>query len=156
HRSDWADHRSAKLRDDGPHRRTHHLRHQSRSAEILMTARSPHLSAACIAGTLLIASLADAAERPLVFRRATVETATKTGKIEKATLVVRDGKIEAVAADAPVPDDAKVIDAAGKTILPGFIDPFWTPSEPALGGGGPRGIVIAGHILNLRRRRASG
>jgi hypothetical protein len=98
----------------------------------------------------MISSLAaDAAERAIVFRRATVETASKAGKIEKATLVVRDGKIEALAADAPVPEDAKVIDAAGKAIVPGFIDPFWTPSEPSLGPGGPRGVVIGGQIVSL-------
>ena len=34
--------------------------------------------------------IADAAERAIAFRRATVETAGKAGKIEKATLVVRD------------------------------------------------------------------
>jgi len=98
---------------------------------------------------LSCALFADAAERAIVFRRATVETAAKAGKIEKATLVIRDGKIEALAADAPVPDDAKVIDAAGKTIVPGFIDPFWSPSEPAAAGGGPRGVVIDGRIVSI-------
>ena len=99
---------------------------------------------------LLLATIPSfAAERAIVFRRATVETAGKAGKLEKATLVVRDGKIEALAADAAVPEDAKVIDAAGKTIMPGFIDPFWTPSEPAPPAGGPRGVVVNGQIINL-------
>jgi hypothetical protein len=97
-----------------------------------------------------ISSLAaDAAERAIVFRRATVETAAKAGKIEKATLVVRDGKIEALAADAPVPEDAKVVDAVGKTIVPGFIDPFWTPAEPTSATGGPRGVVVDGRIVPI-------
>jgi len=103
----------------------------------------------CLAATLAIAPHAFAAERVVVFRRATIETASKAGRLEKATLVVRDGKIEALAADAPVPEDAKVVDAAGKTILPGFIDAFWTPSEPAQAGGGGRGIIIDGQIVPI-------
>lgn len=39
-----------------------------------------------------------------------------------ATVVVRDGVVEAVAADAAVPDGLPVVDGAGKTLLPGLID----------------------------------
>src|SRR5690606_41912483 len=39
-----------------------------------------------------------------------------------ATVVVRDGVVEAVAADAPVPDGMPVVDGAGKTLLPGPVD----------------------------------
>ena len=42
--------------------------------------------------------------------------------IERATVVVRDGKIAAVGAGVPPPAGAQVIDGAGKTLLPGFID----------------------------------
>ena len=42
--------------------------------------------------------------------------------IEKATVIIRDGKIVAVGANVPVPDGARVIDAAGKIVTPGFID----------------------------------
>ena len=38
------------------------------------------------------------------------------------TVIVRDGKIEAVAADAAVPEGATVIDAAGMHLYPGLID----------------------------------
>src|SRR5713101_5856659 len=46
-----------------------------------------------------------------------------TGKpaIQKATLVVRNGKIEAVGPSVKVPAGAQRIDAAGKTIVPGLI-----------------------------------
>ena len=40
----------------------------------------------------------------------------------QATVVIRDGKIEAVAPDAAVPAGARVIDAAGQTLLPGLFD----------------------------------
>jgi len=42
--------------------------------------------------------------------------------IEKATVIVRDGKIENVAATVKIPADAQVIDGSGKTLLPGLID----------------------------------
>ena len=42
--------------------------------------------------------------------------------IERATVVVRDGKIAAVGASATTPAGVQVIDGAGRTLLPGFID----------------------------------
>jgi imidazolonepropionase-like amidohydrolase len=43
--------------------------------------------------------------------------------LEKATIVVRGGKIESVG-DVAAPADAQVISMAGKTIYPGFIDAY--------------------------------
>jgi imidazolonepropionase-like amidohydrolase len=42
--------------------------------------------------------------------------------IDRGTLVVRDGVIEKVGANVPVPPEARVWDLAGKTVYPGFID----------------------------------
>ena len=42
--------------------------------------------------------------------------------IEKGTLVIRDGLIEAVGAGIPIPKDAEVIDGAKLTVYPGLID----------------------------------
>ncbi len=42
--------------------------------------------------------------------------------IERGTVVIRDGKIATVGAGVTVPDGARVIDAAGKVVTPGFID----------------------------------
>ncbi|GEP43008.1 amidohydrolase family protein [Brevifollis gellanilyticus] len=48
---------------------------------------------------------------------------TSPGKeLEKATIVLRDGRIEAVGADVQAPADARVHDMAGMTIYAGFID----------------------------------
>ncbi len=44
--------------------------------------------------------------------------------IEDATLVIRDGVIEAVGADAAIPADARVWDLRGKTLYPGLIDAY--------------------------------
>src|SRR5687768_5890571 len=42
--------------------------------------------------------------------------------IERATIVVRDGRIEAVGANVTAPAGATTIDMAGKTIVPGLIN----------------------------------
>jgi imidazolonepropionase-like amidohydrolase len=42
--------------------------------------------------------------------------------IEKATVLVRDGKIANVAVAMKIPADAQVIDGSGKTLMPGLID----------------------------------
>jgi imidazolonepropionase-like amidohydrolase len=62
--------------------------------------------------------------------------------IEKGTVVVRDGLIEAVGADARVPADARVLDGAGLTVYPGFFDALTTlglqaPAARPQGGGPP-------------------
>jgi len=44
--------------------------------------------------------------------------------VENGVVLIRDGVIEAVgaAADVAIPDDARVVDAGGKWVLPGFIE----------------------------------
>jgi imidazolonepropionase-like amidohydrolase len=69
---------------------------------------------------------------------ARIQTVTK-GVIEKGTLIVRNGLIEAVGPNLPVPRDARVLDLAGKTVSPGLIDltsSLGMPSTPAPTGGG--------------------
>lgn len=62
--------------------------------------------------------------------------------IEKGTVVVRDGLIEAVGANVRTPADAQIIDANGLTVYPGFIDSLSVaglqtrPATPAGGGQG--------------------
>lgn len=52
---------------------------------------------------------------------ASIETVTK-GVINNGTVIIRNGKIEAVGNNIQVPADAEVIDCAGKWIYPGMID----------------------------------
>jgi imidazolonepropionase-like amidohydrolase len=52
---------------------------------------------------------------------ATVLTASH-GTIEKATVLIRNGKIAAVGKDIAVPAGAQVIDGNGKYVMPGIID----------------------------------
>ncbi len=50
---------------------------------------------------------------------------TAPGKtIEKGTVVIRDGLIVQVGADAKIPPEARVWDLSGKTVYPGFIDAY--------------------------------
>jgi imidazolonepropionase-like amidohydrolase len=57
--------------------------------------------------------------------------------IERGTIVVRNGLIVALGANQAVPADARVIDGAGLSVYPGFIDAHGTlgiPTPPAGGG----------------------
>jgi hypothetical protein len=55
--------------------------------------------------------------------------------IEKGTIVVRNGLIEAVGAQVQPPADAQVFDGTGLTVYPGLVDSFTnlglTPPRPA-------------------------
>src|SRR5437868_1058642 len=57
------------------------------------------------------------------FTNATIVKDPQT-TLQNATLVIRQGKIVAVGANAAVPKDAVVIDCKGKYIYPSFIDLF--------------------------------
>jgi imidazolonepropionase-like amidohydrolase len=59
---------------------------------------------------------------PTVIKGATI--LTMTGKtIPSGTVVIENGKITAVGEDVPSPPNAEVLDARGKYLLPGLIDP---------------------------------
>ena len=47
---------------------------------------------------------------------------TGAAPIENTTVVIEDSKIKAVGKDVEVPKGAEVIDATGKTVMPGLID----------------------------------
>jgi len=62
---------------------------------------------------------------PAVFALTNVRIVPEPGRVvEKGTIVVRDGVIEAAGADVTTPADARVIDLAGKTAYAGFIDAY--------------------------------
>lgn len=82
--------------------------------------------------TLAIACLASwtgaetaAAQGAVAYRGATLETLGKDGRIENATIVVRDGKVEAVGSGIEIPTDARIVPMDGRTILPGLVDPYY-------------------------------
>jgi len=90
------------------------------------------------------------AEPSLAIRNANIETLAKDGRIEKATIVIRNGKIDAVGKDVAIPDDARIIDAAGGTLMPGFIDPlFEIPVATANTEAPPRTITVGNRTITL-------
>ena len=65
---------------------------------------------------------APAAAGIVALTNARVIDGTGRPALEKATVVIRDGRIEAVGATAAVPAGAVRLDMAGKTIMPGMIN----------------------------------
>lgn len=48
---------------------------------------------------------------------------TGSAVVENATIVIRDGRFQAVSPDAAVPTDARIIDADGRWVTPGLVSP---------------------------------
>ncbi len=59
--------------------------------------------------------------------------------VERGTVVVRNGLIESVGANARVPADARVIDGAGLTVYPGFFDAYTNLGLTAAAPTAPQG-----------------
>lgn len=91
-----------------------------------------------VAGT---APLARAQSGTWALTNAKIETVTR-GTIDKGTIVIRNGLIDAVGATVAVPPDARVLDLAGRVVSPGFFDltsSFGLPATAAPAGGGGGG-----------------
>ena len=79
----------------------------------------------------LLAFSVSAQERVTLIRNATILTITN-GTITNGSVLIRGSKIAAVGKDIAAPAGARVIDAAGKYVMPGIID---THSHSAVEGG---------------------
>ena len=97
------------------------------------------------AGFLVLVSLglaappAAAQAGPWALTNARIFTVTR-GVIERGTIVIRDGLIAAVGPDVAAPADARVLDLAGRTVFPAFIDltsSLGLPAPAAPAGGRP-------------------
>jgi imidazolonepropionase-like amidohydrolase len=75
--------------------------------------------------------------------------------VEKGTILIRGNKIDAVGANVQVPSGARVLDAAGADVYPGFID---ASTSLGLDEPGPRGFDDVGELIernpHLRTRVA--
>jgi imidazolonepropionase-like amidohydrolase len=69
----------------------------------------------------ILAALPAAAET-VAITGATVHTMGPQGTIQNGTVVIRDGRIQAVGANVAVPSGARTIDARGKVVTPGLFD----------------------------------
>src|SRR6267142_2613556 len=62
---------------------------------------------------------------PAIYALSGCRIVSEPGKtIEKGTIVIRDGVIEAAGSDVKPPADARVLDLTGKTAYAGLIDAF--------------------------------
>ncbi|MCR9248353.1 MAG: amidohydrolase family protein [bacterium] len=107
--------------------------------------------------TAPLSSLRAQDNRPIAFTNARILTMAGD-PIDRGTLVVRRGKIEAVGADVTVPAGAKVIDAAGKTIMPGLVSAYSSAglrsNRPSMSL--PRGFPRRGFSRFQRNRGGGG
>ncbi|NKB89100.1 MAG: amidohydrolase family protein [Acidobacteria bacterium] len=84
------------------------------------------------------------AQRPRVYAITGATVIVGPGNsLSNTTVVIRDGLIEAVGADAAVPADAEVIDGSGMTVWPAFIDAYSHHGMAPAEGGGGGGFSIA-------------
>jgi imidazolonepropionase-like amidohydrolase len=84
----------------------------------------PNLPAAfpVLAAILTALFTTGAAAQDRAFTGARIIDGTGKAPVEKASLLVRDGRIVAIGADVKIPAGAERIDVAGKTIIPGLIN----------------------------------
>ncbi|MEW5915816.1 MAG: amidohydrolase, partial [Gemmatimonadota bacterium] len=76
----------------------------------------------CIVAVLAAASFnAQAQSRAVVIRNATLVPVTAP-HVERGTIVLRNGRIEALGANVSAPNDATVVDGTGLFVYPGLID----------------------------------
>jgi len=86
---------------------------------------------------------APAAAAPVLLRHATVLTGSGA-RLDETDLLLADGRISAVGKDLAAPPGALVIEARGRWITPGIIDP-----HSHLGGGGSPHIAINNDVNEL-------
>ena len=85
--------------------------------------------------------------QPVAIRNAKIVTVSGP-VLNKGTVVIRNGLIEAVGENVPVPADAWVVEGEGLTVYPGLIDPLSTvgipgavPAAASAAGRGGRGAT---------------
>lgn len=111
------------------------------------------ISRTLLGACLTLVGTADA-EDVVAYRGATIETVSKAGTIKNGTIVVRDGKIDAVGTDVAIPTNARIVDVAGQTVIPGIVDPYHpvslsgTPAGPAF-----REVRFGGRVFRIPIRR---
>ena len=82
---------------------------------------APRWSFAVLAASVLLTAGPLRAQDRLAITGATIIPISGE-RIENGTILISDGRIEAVGADVDVPVEAKVIDASGQFVMPGIID----------------------------------
>lgn len=90
-----------------------------------MDARRGPFALPALAGLVLALVVGDAmagSAVAIIHAQAWTMTDASGGRIDDATIVIRDGHYESVARGASPPSDARIIDAAGRLVTPGLMD----------------------------------
>jgi imidazolonepropionase-like amidohydrolase len=87
----------------------------------MQTSKPVRSGLAVIAAATVLALAAHADDKVLAIKGGTAHLGDGR-TIEHATIIMRDGRIAAVGVDAPIPEGAPIIDAAGGSVTPGLID----------------------------------
>jgi imidazolonepropionase-like amidohydrolase len=89
-----------------------------------MSSRFPQLVGQLAAiGTALVAAGAAARAETIAIRDATIYP-EPSRKFDRATVIVRDGRIAEIGANAQIPSGAQVIDGSGLVVTSGLIDAY--------------------------------
>lgn len=80
------------------------------------------MNAARILCTLLLAAAGHAGAQTIAITGGTVYTMAHDEPLENATVLIENGRIEAVGADVAVPEGARVFDASNAVVSPGLFD----------------------------------
>lgn len=77
---------------------------------------------ACGLGMLLLAAALPADAEIIAITGGKIYTMTDDRPLDGATVLIADGRIEAVGPDVHIPDGARVFDATGQIVTPGLVD----------------------------------
>ena len=70
---------------------------------------------------LFVLSLPGLASDQVLLKNARIFSLGESGLLDNGMILIRNGKIEKIGPNIPVPSDAQVIDLLGKTIIPGIV-----------------------------------
>jgi imidazolonepropionase-like amidohydrolase len=110
--------------------------------------RAPIVSLACLLALPLLTCAANPPDGPppiILIQNATVLTVSH-GTLERASILIKDGKIAEVGSSIKAPKDAQVYDAAGQFVIPGIID---CHSHIAVDGSVNEGSVSVSSMVNI-------
>jgi imidazolonepropionase-like amidohydrolase len=110
--------------------------------------RAPIVSLACLLALPLLTRAANPPDGPppiILIQNATVLTVSH-GTLERASILIKDGKIAEVGPSIKAPKDAQVYDAAGQFVIPGIID---CHSHIAVDGSVNEGSVSVSSMVNI-------
>ena len=119
-----------------------------------MSFRTPAKLVLALAITLTAAGslVAEPPEPPPFYAIRDARVVTGAGEtLERATVLIADGLIEAVGADLPIPADAWVVEGEGLTVFPGLVDAMTDlgikKAEPSGGDGGGNPFASSGPTI---------